>query len=82
MPVPNGGDTPQTPCMAKLKGRALKPGKQIAHEMLPGPHARSTITAGDAVQRGLGNYAKMTPADASGKGQIGFNIFSMGRGQK
>jgi len=30
-------------------------------------------------QRSITDYAKKTPADASGKGQIGYNLFSMGR---
>jgi hypothetical protein len=72
-------DTPQTPGFAKLLGRGIMPAKQIAHEMLPGPHARATITKGDPVQRSLGNYGKMTPADANGLGQIGVNINSMAR---
>lgn len=75
----NPSDTPQTPSYQKLAGRLAQPAKQIAHEMLPNQHAKSTITAGDPVQRSLGNYSKMTPADASGVGQIGDNIFSMGK---
>lgn len=51
--------------------------KQIAHEMLPSRHARAQLTGGDLVQRTMGNYAKQTPADASGAGTPGLNIMSM-----
>lgn len=53
-------------------GDAL-PGKQVASNMLP---------SGSAVARGartINDYAKASPADASGKGQIGYNIHSMRR---
>lgn len=71
--------TPQVPGFQQLLGRGVLPAKQIAHQMLPNRHAQSTITSGDPVQRSLGNYAKMTPADASGVGQIGVNINSMAK---
>lgn len=75
----SGSDDPQTPSYKKLEGRDMKPGKQIAHEMLPSRHARATITGGSPYQRSMSNYSKMSPADADGMGQIGYNIFSMGR---
>lgn len=49
------------------------PGKQVASTMLP---------SGPKVARGartINDYAKVTPVDASGKGQIGYNIHSMRR---
>ena len=79
MGVSSGSDDPQTPNYKKVAGRDMKPGKQIAHEMLPSRHARATITGGSPYQRSIGNYSKMSPADADGMGQIGYNIFSMGR---
>lgn len=60
----------------KTVRRGLLPGKQIAREMVPSIAIKPT--AGPA-QRTIVSYAKRTPADASGKGQIGLNIFSMGR---
>ena len=75
----SGSDDPQRPNYKKTAERSEKPGKQIAHEMLPSRHARATITGGDPVQRSMNNYSKMSPADANGVGQIGLNIFSMGR---
>ena len=69
--------------MAKSKNSEpagdAKPGKQVAVEMLPSRFARSAITGGDVVNRTLGQYAKATPADASGVGQIGYNIHSLAR---
>jgi hypothetical protein len=56
-----------------------KPGKQVAAEMLPSRFARSSITSGDIYRRTINDYAKASPADASGEGQIGYNIHSMGR---
>ena len=78
-PITSATDTPQTPSYQKLSGRLAQPGKQIAHEMLPSRAAKATITAGDPTQRSANYYGKMTPADASGVGQIGYNILSMGR---
>lgn len=80
MGMSHGADDPQRPDYKKTAERGVKPGKQIAHEMLPSRHSRATITGGDVVQRSMGNYSKMSPADANGKGQIGFNIFAMSRG--
>jgi hypothetical protein len=40
-------------------------------QVLPSRHALNLLTKGDPVQRSLGNYAKNSPADASGLGQIG-----------
>ena len=60
----------------KIASRALKSGKQIAAEMKP------SAGAGARKPRSINTMAKDTPADASGKGQIGFNIFSMGRDRK
>lgn len=48
--------------------------KQIAQEMLPSRHAKAQLTGGDLVQRSMGNYAKQSPADASGAGAAGMNI--------
>jgi hypothetical protein len=64
------------PDYKKIAKRGTSPGKQIARDMVPSI-ARSP-TVGPA-QRSITSYAKNTPADASGKGQIGLNIFSMGR---
>lgn len=79
MAMSSGSDNPQTPSYKKLSHVGEMPAKQIAHEMLPSRHARATITNGDPIHRSMNNYSKMTPADASGKGTIGVNIFSMGR---
>ena len=76
----SGSDDPQRPSYKKTVGKGVAPAKQIAHEMLPSRHARATITGGDPVQRSMNNYAKMSPADGNGIGQIGLNIFSLGRG--
>jgi hypothetical protein len=56
-----------------------KPGKQVASESLPTRLSRAAITGGDVGRRTLGDYAKASPADASGVGQIGYNLHSMGR---
>lgn len=56
-----------------------KPGKQVAAEMLPSRFSRASITGGDVFRRSMSDYAKASPADASGVGQIGYNIHSMGR---
>jgi hypothetical protein len=80
MGMSSGSDDPQRPNYKKVADRGVKPGKQIAHEMLPSRHARATITGGSPYQRSMNNYSKMSPADADGVGQIGLNIFSMGRG--
>lgn len=71
--------------MAKHKSKKTapagdaKPGKQVAAEMLPTRFARSSVTGGDIFRRSLNDYAKASPADASGLGQIGYNLHSMGR---
>jgi hypothetical protein len=71
----------KAPSRAKPKEPAgdAKPGKQVASEMLPHRFARSSITGGDPMRRTINDYAKNTPADASGAGQIGYTILSMGR---
>jgi hypothetical protein len=51
-----------------------KSGKQIATGMKP--------SVKGARKRSISDLAKMTPADASGKTQIGRNIFAMGRDSK
>ena len=56
-----------------------KPGKQIASEMLPSRFSRSSITGGDIMRRSMSDYAKATPADASGVGTIGYNLHSISR---
>ena len=57
----------------KIAGRGLAPSLTIARQM-----ATSSQPSRSA-QRSITSYAKKTPADASGKGQIGYNLFSMGR---
>lgn len=59
----------------KIASRPLKSGKRIAAEMKP-PAAVARK------RRTINTMAKDTPADASGKGQIGYNIHSMGRNPK
>lgn len=58
----------------KIAGRGVSPAPKIAKEMVA-----SSRPSPSAAQRSIVNYAKNTPADASGKGQIGYNLFSMGR---
>lgn len=60
----------------KIVGRGTSSSQKIAREMASS--SRPSPAAGSA-QRSIVNYAKNTPADASGKGQIGFNLFSMSR---
>ena len=79
MGMSSGSDDPQTPNYKKLSHVGELPAKQIAHEILPNRHAMSTITGGDPIHRSMNNYSKMTPMDASGKGTMGINIFSIGR---
>ncbi len=79
---PEMSGSPQNQNYKKIVGRGLKPAKQIAHEMIPSGQARATITKGDHAQRSINNYAKMSPADASGKGQVGLNLFALSRGAK
>lgn len=63
----------------KIASRGTKPAKQIASEMLPTRYSRASITKGEPFRRSMNDYAKMSPADASGEGQIGLTIFTMGR---
>jgi hypothetical protein len=56
-----------------------RPGKQVASEMLPTRYSRSEITGGDILRRSINDYAKASPADASGVGTIGYNLHSMSR---
>lgn len=56
----------------------VKPSKQIAQEMLPTRHDLASIVKGTAAQRTLNNYAKMTPADASGLKNSKLNLFTEG----
>lgn len=69
------------PGMASGDGKSHSPfskgHKQVAHQMLPSRHAKAQMTGGDAFQRSMNNYAKQTPADASGAGSAGLNINSM-----
>lgn len=62
----------------KKSGRTNKvaPTKQVASEMLPSRHALAQITNSSPFARRLGRYAKASPADASGEGTVGLNIFS------
>ena len=41
-------------------------GKQLREEILPSRSAMAQITKGDPIYRSMNNYAKKTPADASG----------------
>lgn len=59
----------------KIASRALKSGKQIAKEARPSPTAQRSA-------RTINDYAKMSPADASGKTQLGRNIFAMKKDAK
>lgn len=63
----------------KIVGRGVAPARQIAKEMASSP--RPSASSGSA-QRSINDYSKLSPADASGKGQIGYNLFSMGRNSK
>lgn len=49
---------------------AKKPAKSVSSEVLPNRHALAQITKGDPYYRSINNYAKKTPADASGLAQI------------
>ena len=60
----------------KIAARPNMSGQQIAKSMVPGKQVRTGPLASTPSITG---YSKMTPADASGKGQIGMNIFSMGK---
>lgn len=60
--------------MPKARGRG---GKTVASEMLPSRHARTSVTSGDAFQRSMGNYSKLTPADANGLGNATQNLNTM-----
>jgi hypothetical protein len=51
--------------------------KQLVSQMLPSRHAKAQLAGGDAVQQSLGNYAKQSPAGASGAGALGMNINTM-----
>jgi hypothetical protein len=63
----------KSPDYKKIAGRGMAPSLAIARQM-----AGSSLPS-RAAQRSITQYAKKTPADASGKGQIGYNLFSMGR---
>ncbi|MCK1742185.1 hypothetical protein IVA80_15275 [Bradyrhizobium sp. 139] len=52
-------------------------GKGGAQEMLPHRKAMTQLTAGDAFQRSINNYAKVTP---SGEGALGApNVMDMSK---
>lgn len=57
----------------KIAGRGTASSLAIAREMVTSSQPPRTA------QRSITKNAKNTPADASGKGQIGYNLFSMGR---
>jgi hypothetical protein len=57
----------------KIAGRGNAPSLVIAREMVTSSQPSRTV------RRSITSQAKNTPADASGKGQIGYNLFSMGR---
>jgi hypothetical protein len=61
------------PDYKKIAGRAGSSSLSIAREMA------SSSQPSRAARRSITSYAKNTPADASGKGQIGYNLFSMSR---
>lgn len=50
-----------------MKGITKHKGKGGKQERLPNRHAVSQLTAGDAFQRSINNYAKVTP---SGEGAL------------
>lgn len=49
---------------------AKKPSKSVSSEVLPSRHAMAQIVKGDPYYRSMNNYAKKTPADASGVGPM------------
>jgi hypothetical protein len=49
--------------------------KMMAQEMVPSRHAKAQLVGGDAVQRTMGNYAKLAPGVAS----MGPNINTMAK---
>lgn len=49
---------------------AKKPAKSVSSEVLPSRHALAQIVKGDPYYRSMSNYAKKTPADASGLAQM------------
>jgi len=49
---------------------AKKPAKSVSSEVLPSRHAMAQIVKGDPYYRSMSNYAKKTPADASGLGPM------------
>lgn len=57
----------------KIAGRGVAPSISIAREMA------ASSQASRPARRSINDYSKITPADASGKGQIGYNLFSMSR---
>lgn len=57
----------------KIVGRSTAPSLAIARDMA------ASSQPSRAARRSINDYSKKTPADASGKGQIGYNLFSMGR---
>ena len=57
----------------KIAGRGVAPSLAIAREMAPSSQPSR------AARRSITDYSKKTPADASGKGQIGYNLLSMSR---
>lgn len=63
----------KSPDYKKIAGRGTASSLAIARQMVTSSQPARTA------QRSITSYANKTPADASGKGQIGFNLFSMGR---
>lgn len=63
----------KSPDYKKIAGRGTAPSLAIARQMVASSQPSRTA------QRSISTAAKNTPADASGKGQIGYNLFSMGR---
>lgn len=63
----------KSPDYKKIAGRGNAPSLVIAREMA------SSSQPSRPARRSITDYAKKTPADASGKGQIGYNLFSMSR---
>lgn len=48
-----------------MKGFTKQKGKGGSSELLPNRHALTKLTAGEAFQRSINNYAKATPSGAS-----------------
>jgi len=66
------GVTPQTPSFQKVAATLGQPAKMLSHQMMPQqPAIKAAVKSGQ--------FSKLSPADASGKGQIGYNLNSMSK---